>query len=49
MVETVTAVALVVFGSALLFGIVYTEVLAYYERKREAEYRAEFLRKQARK
>lgn len=49
MVETLTVVALIALGAALLGGIVYSEVLAHYERKREARFREEFLKRQVRK
>lgn len=49
MVETFTVVALIALGAALLGGIVYTEVMAYHERKREARFRQEFLKRQVRK
>lgn len=49
MVETFTVVALIALGAALLGGIVYTEVMAYHERKREDRYAREWLQRQGRK
>jgi len=40
--EVVVTIALITFGAGLLGGFVYTEVLAYHERKRERAYRARY-------
>ncbi len=49
MIETFTIVALIVLGAFLLFGIIYSEVMAHYERKREDRYAREWLKNRDRK
>jgi hypothetical protein len=49
MTELLVTVALLIIFAALVFGIVYTEVAAHRERQREDRWRAEYLRRQARK
>jgi hypothetical protein len=38
--EVVVTIGLIMFGAGIAGGIVYTEMLAYQERKRERAYRA---------
>jgi hypothetical protein len=40
--EVVVTIALITFGAGIAGGIVYTEMLAYQERKRERAYRARY-------
>jgi Tfp pilus assembly protein FimT len=49
MTELLVTVALLVIFAALVIGIVYSEVEARRERQREDRWRAEYLRRQARK
>ena len=49
MVETITVIGLITLGAFLAGGIVYSEVMAHYERKREDRYAREWLQRQGRK
>jgi hypothetical protein len=49
MLETITVVGLITLGAFLLGGIVYAEVMAHYERRREDRYAREWLKRQDRK
>jgi uncharacterized membrane protein (DUF485 family) len=45
MTELLVTIALLIIFAALVFGIVYSEVMAHRERQREDRYRAEFLQR----
>lgn len=45
MTDLFVTIALLVIFSALVFGIVYSEVIARREREREERYRAEFVKR----
>jgi hypothetical protein len=40
--EVVVTIGLIMFGAGIAGGILYTEMLAYQERKRERAYRARY-------
>ena len=49
MSELLVTIALLIIFAALVFGIVYSEIAAHRERRREDRYRAEFMQRQVRK
>lgn len=49
MTDLLVTIALLIIFAALVFGIVYSEISAHRERRREDRYRAEFMQRQVRK